>query len=79
MNITQCLPTVAIGILLGLLPASAQFNMREFLEEHRVGEHLQIWVDQDAVQANDNSEKPFEWSPLIIKDVLSNVSTCGTD
>jgi hypothetical protein len=40
VNITQCLPTVAIGILLGLLPASAQFNMREFLEGHWVGEDL---------------------------------------
>lgn len=73
MNITRCLPNVAIGILLGLLPASAQLNMRKFLEGHWVGEDLQIRVDQDAVQANDNPEKPFEWSPLIIKDVTGGM------
>ena len=73
MNITRCLPNVAIGILLSLLPATAQFNMRKFLEGHWVGEDLQIRVDQDAVQANDNPEKPFEWSPLIIKDVTGGM------
>ncbi|WP_156649786.1 hypothetical protein [Methylobacterium sp. Leaf89] len=73
MNITRCLPNVAIGILLGLVPASAQGNMRKFLEGHWVGEDLQIRVDQDAVQANDNPDKPFEWSPLVIKDVTGGM------
>lgn len=73
MNITRCLPNVAIGIPLGLLPASAQFNMRKFLEGHWVGEDLHIRIDQDAVQANDNPEKPFKWSPLIIKNVTGGM------
>ncbi|KQQ47931.1 hypothetical protein ASF58_00775 [Methylobacterium sp. Leaf125] len=73
LKITRCLLNVAIGLLLGLVPASAQLNMRKFLEGHWVGEDLQIRVDQDAVQANDNPDKPFEWSPLVIKNVTGGM------
>lgn len=51
---------VATGLLLGLAPAAAESSMRKFLEGRWVGDGLQIRVDQDAVQANDNPEKPFE-------------------
>lgn len=73
MKIARCLLNVAIGLLLSLVSANAQFNMRKFLEGHWAGEGLQIRVDQDAVQANDNPDKPFEWSPLIIKNVTGGM------
>lgn len=73
MKGTRWSTMVATGLLLGLAPAAAESSMRKFLEGRWVGDGLQIRVDQDAVQANDNPEKPFEWSPLNIRDVTGGM------
>lgn len=73
LRATRWLNIAALGGMLGLPPVVAHSSMRQFLEGRWVGDGVEIRVDQDAVQANDSPDKPFEWSALNVLDVNGNM------
>jgi hypothetical protein len=62
------------GALLAASPAPGVLNgLRRILEGRWVGDTLELRIDQDAVLANDDPSKPFQWSALTIIDVSGSI------
>ncbi|MEH3147965.1 MAG: hypothetical protein PGN34_22095 [Methylobacterium frigidaeris] len=58
------------GALLAASPGPGVLHgLRRVLEGRWVGDTLELRIDQDAVLANDDPSKPFQWSAFTIIDV----------